>query len=784
MPSPTPSVPEEWCLCLSFLRSGHEEDDWSRLSQEVRWLPDLPFQERMNLCQALTSHGAALLPCGSRDEAKRRCHGVRGERVQAVVCDSSGREVARQPPASLRQRFGIYPTPPALTAWVVRSVHALLRSRLGRAEGLADPELCLLDPAAGDMNFVLEACRLAIDHHRQAHGARGLAAVVQGLPQRFQGFELTPDEHLRGLRACLEFFAAQGHSLKAETAPLHLADALAGPGSLTAGGQGGSPSVIVGNPPWRGRSSHRGRWMAALLRGYQLANGHRDEGYFRVDGQPLGERNSKWLLDDYVKFLRLAQWTIDQKGAGLVALVVNHNALDAPTFRGLRRSLLRSFDEIYAFDLHGNRRRRETTPDGEPDENVFESIAQGAAVLLLVKNPDLPKRILRADLFGLRPDKLRQLDGGSVETTPWQQIHPRSPLYLFVAADERIEREYRRGLALPDIFPVRSAGVVTGRDALVTGLDRREIEERLVRLRADEADSATLAPGWRLRLQEDAGWQRHLTGYLSRPFDVRYLVSAPYLLERSRIAVMRHMRSGANVGLIVPRQAREGPAALVSLWMAGHKAVSAYDINTLFPLYLYPDGAPERVANLAPAVWNRLGELYGERPEPEVLLGFIYAVLYSPAYRIRYRELLGRDFPRIPFPQELSCFRLVAELGAELLGLHLFSDPRLLATPGVQVGGDLDRPIGRCIYKEDARRILASEAGPFFNGIEPAVWRYRIGGYTVLSHWLKARTGRALTWNDIGQFRRIAEVLRLTIEIQDRLANVYESATDNLWEVT
>ena len=164
--------------------------------------------------------------------------------------------------------------------------------------------------------------------------------------------------------------------------------------------------------------------------------------YFKVDGQPLRERNSKWLNDDAVRFLRLTQWKIEQSGEGIAALVLPHTGLDAPTFRGLRGALLDSFDEVYALDLHGNRRKRETSPDGGADENVFRGVLQGVALLVLVKRPGLARRLLRADLYGSRRDKLRILATSHVGTTAWKEVRPRPAAYLFIQGEERLEEEY------------------------------------------------------------------------------------------------------------------------------------------------------------------------------------------------------------------------------------------------------------------------------------------------------------------------------------------------------
>ena len=151
--------------------------------------------------------------------------------------------------------------------------------------------------------------------------------------------------------------------------------------------------VVLGNPPYSGHSANNGTWIKNLLRGKDSKDVVKKDteddtsNYFKVDGKPLGERNPKWLNDDYVKFIRFAQWRIDQTGHGVLAFVTNHGYLDNPTFRGMRQSLLASFDEIYVLDLHGNAKKKETAPDGSPDQNVFD-IMQGVAVCIMVKKHD------------------------------------------------------------------------------------------------------------------------------------------------------------------------------------------------------------------------------------------------------------------------------------------------------------------------------------------------------------------------------------------------------------
>ena len=84
--------------------------------------------------------------------------------------------------------------------------------------------------------------------------------------------------------------------------------------------------VVLGNPPYSGHSANRSRtdsgektWIGTLL-----------DSYYKVDGQSLGERNPKWLQDDYVKFIRFGQWRIARSGSGILAFITNHGYLDNP----------------------------------------------------------------------------------------------------------------------------------------------------------------------------------------------------------------------------------------------------------------------------------------------------------------------------------------------------------------------------------------------------------------------------------------------------------------------
>jgi predicted helicase len=187
--------------------------------------------------------------------------------------------------------------------------------------------------------------------------------------------------------------------------------------------------AITGNPPYSGHSRNKGKWISNAI-----------DAYKKVDGKPLGEKNPKWLNDDYVKFIRFAQMKMDggeynvygDDGSvsvvkfdgvkeGVVGIITNHSFLDNPTFRGMRQSLMASFNQIYIINLHGNSKKKETAPDGSKDENVFD-IQQGVSISLFTKKPGLKRSVFHADYWGKRLDKYKATAETTFKQVRWQKL--------------------------------------------------------------------------------------------------------------------------------------------------------------------------------------------------------------------------------------------------------------------------------------------------------------------------------------------------------------------------
>jgi hypothetical protein len=717
-----------------------------------------------------------------------------------------------------RERRGVYYTPEPVVDYIVRSLHHLLVTRFNRPDGLAARGVTLLDPAAGTMTFVARAVQLAVQEFERKYGAGGREVFIgEHILKNFYAFELMMAPYAVGHLKMSFYLEELGHRLSEnerfqfyltntlETAKLEQTNlpgmaSLADESRLAEEVKKKRPIlVILGNPPYSGHSSNRGDWILSLINDYK-----------QVDGKPLGEKNPKWLQDDYVKFLRFAQWKIDQAGQGVVGMITNHSYLDNPTFRGMRNSLMRTFDEIFVLDLHGNSLKRETTPEGGKDENVFD-IRQGVAIAFFVKH--LPEKqglavVQHSECWGLRDEKYAWLAENDLDTTEWQPLQPKAEFYLFLPRDEASLEQYNSFIKVTDLFPVHSVGIVTARDKLTihwtpeeawqTAVTFANMEPELARQAYDLGkDARDWRVTWAQKDLKTSGLERgKIVPILYRPFDVRYT----YYTGNSRgfhcmprDDVMRNFISQNNIALISPRQNKNEFGVYTTIHIGTHKTVAVYDINYYFPLYLYPHNSQKDLfsllepqvtkPNLNPVVLDSLEIAYRQKPTPEEIFYYVYAVLHADFYRQKYAEFLKIDFPRIPFTASHPLFQTLAALGERLAGLHLLKSPEL-EPPQARFDGQGDNRVATSksqgfVYDPKEERVYINKT-QYFAPVPLELWEYQIGGYQVLEKWLKDRRGRRLSLDEIKTYCQVVTAIRRTIEVQEEIDALYPQVEEEV----
>ncbi len=737
---------------------------------------------------------------------------VLGQADMAAVLEDFGKHTKQEDPVvhfyetflrtydpKERKLRGVYYTPEPVVSYIVRSLDYLLRTRFGRPSGLADPTVLVLDPAVGTGTFLYDVVKL-IHEGLQEQGQLGAwnNYVVEKLLPRLFGFELLMAPyavaHLKlGLLLQELGYEFQGDQRLGVYLTNTLEEAIKQSETLFAQWITDEANaaaeikkdkpimVVLGNPPYAGHSANASwrswedpktkkqrrelTWIGKLI-----------QSYYRVDGQALGEKNPKWLQDDYVKFLRFGQWRIERTGQGVLAFITNHSYLDNPTFRGMRQSLMNTFTDIYVLDLHGNERKKERCPDGSPDKNVFD-IQQGVAMGIFVREPGKsgPAMVHHADLWGLREGKYGVLAGTEIATTDWRDLAPRRPDYLFVARDEGSLGEYERGWKLAEAFPLSAVGFQTHRDNVAIAYDQAAL---LGQVR-----------GYLGREPDGAAWSRYCRGVEYRPFDRRVAYLGTEVADRPRLSVVGHVFR-ENMALNVVRQTKADGwrHALASRYPTPAVFIEVKDGSSIFPLYLYPaeGGAqaqafeeagrrPNLSAEFVKAVEGKLELRFVEDGQgdleetfgPEDVLHYIYGVFHSPTYRVRYAEFLKTDFPRVPLTSDRKLFAALAAKGAELVGLHLMESKTLdaLITKWPIAGSDT---VEKVRYDEEERRVWINGT-QYFEGVPPEVWGFHIGGYQVCEKWLKDRKGRKLTWDDVQHYQRVVVALAETIRLMGEI---------------
>jgi len=571
-----------------------------------------------------------------------------------------------------REKRGVYYTPEPVVSYIVRSLHNILKKHFNKEDGFADSSVTVLDPAAGTLTFLAEATKLAVEECVSKYGeVTGEMVIKEYVLENFYAFELMMAPYAVGHLKMAFLLEELGYKLQEDDRfKLYLTNTLEmeelaqieipGLSSLSEESHlAGKVKkeqpilVILGNPPYSGHSanvsekyititSNNGRgkrkkiktWIGNLIEDYKL-----------VDGKPLGEKNPKWLQDDYVKFIRFAQWKIEQAGEGVLGFITNHSYLDNPTFRGMRQSLMKTFNEIHILNLHGNSLKKEKCPDGSKDENVFD-IRQGVAITFFVKrqekknepkypmqNPspqqklfvkkppkEKPKKhkcnVYYAEVWGLRKFKCDDwLLNNDIKTTKWQKLLPKSEFYLFIPRDVKLIKVYEKYPKITDIFPLNSVGIVTARDKLTIKWIPEEVWNTVLNFSKMDSELARQAYNlgkdardWKVDLAQkdliDSGLdKKKIVPILYRPFDIRYT----YYTGKSRgfhcmprPEVMHHMKQG-NLGLITIRRSRSSDswkhAFATDKIIAGATSITSLDINYLFPLYLYKEKEPKKRGN-------------------------------------------------------------------------------------------------------------------------------------------------------------------------------------------
>lgn len=763
--------------------------------------------------------------------------------------------LAKYNPAKRKAR-GVWYTPEPVVNFIVRAVDDVLKSEFDLKQGLADTSkitvdwdtgqtdkkgkpitikkdvhrVQILDPAAGTGTFLAEVIRQIGERVQGVASGQWSSYVENELIPRLHGFELLMASYAMCHMKLDMMLTAMGYKPTGANPPrlgvyltnsleegervnqtLPFAQWLSNEAKEANTVKNDVPVMcVIGNPPYSGESANKGDWIMGLMEAYKKEPGGTEK---------LKERNPKWINDDYVKFIRFAEHMIEKNGEGVLGFITNHGYLDNPTFRGMRWHLLKTFDTIRVLDLHGNAKKKEVSPDGSPDKNVFD-IQQGVALIIAVKkkhdgdgNKPLAT-VMHGDLWGNRKAKYDVLIGDAAKAVSAEKLPNKPPQYPFVSRDFGVQSVYEQGFGVQELMPVNCVGFQTHRDKLTISFEKNEgsrlLEKLRDKLRSDDELMLDLSlkqsGSWRLsqarqglRSMDDTSAVIQQCAY--RPFDDRFCLYSDYVVDRRRNELVQHILGRDNISLLCSSQ--QGFVGFrhqfVSKLIANDCVVSnrTREANQVFPLYLYPtetnldrsirvnmDPAIRRAIEavamglsadeakaLGPApgvALNDKGEpviepAYGKdgRPNEVAIFDYIYGVLHCPAYRETYKEFLKIDFPRIPYPASPDAFRDIQQKGTQLRRLHLMEDAVIGETP-YPFEGEGDSVVGKVAYEHGAVFINDTQS---FQTVPQIAWDFYIGGYQPAQKWLKDRKGRTLSFDDILHYQKIVKILSETDRI-------------------
>ncbi len=704
----------------------------------------------------------------------------------------------------LRKKQGVYYTPESVVHYIVKSIHSILKTHFNLADGLADSSVTLLDPAAGTLTFPAEAIKIAVQEHSEKYGTGSVHQFIKNhiLPH-FYALELMMAPYTVGHLKISYLLNELGYEMEGdERFKLYLTNTLEQdlPPQLNIPftheiteecelanqvKQNEPVLVILGNPPYNGKSENVNKWTEQLLK--QDMDGA--QSYFKVDEQPLGERNPKMLQDDYVKFIRFAQWKIHKAGKGVVGMVTNHSYIDNVTFKGMRQSLLNTFDEIFILDLHGSSQKQRKCQNGSKDENVFY-IKQGVSIILMIKSKLSKKGVYHKDLLGVRAEKYSWLDNAMFEQKNYTSIYPNKPFYMFKPISQDNEH-YHCWLQITDIFPIKSVGIVTSRDEVAINRSKHLLMNSLLAFSKIDIETAKIRyklktnstvnsfiKAQKYLINSDISYNNVKT-ILYRPFDTRYIyypVSTNDFLERPRLEVMQHMLH-ENLGLVCNRAVKiDFSHVLICSQVTDYHVLETANADAyIFPLRLSSSTNEEDLFHDQEEPYNIsqsvLKMLSNSNTPIDVFFYYIYGILYSTIYRIKYSEHLKMDFPRIPITKDNKLLLQMSEYGKAIAEFHLMKSEEL-NPPIAKYQGTGDNDLVKQVsYDETLGQIRINE-DKYFEGILPEVWNYHIGGYQVLHKYLKDRKDMRL--EDPVHYCRIVTALSKTIEYQRKIDSIYE----------
>lgn len=635
----------------------------------------------------------------------------------------------------LRKELGVWYTPPEIVRYMVERVDQVLRDELGIADGFADENVYVLDPAAGTGSYLVEvAKRIHRTLSEQGHGALAAARVKHALCSRVYGFEILPAPYIVAhLQLGILLRSLQVPLASHDRCEVYLTNALTGweppkepktsllfpelqkESERASGVKRSKPIlVVIGNPPYNRFAGVAEEEEADLIEPYKA-------GLYDTWGI------RKQLLDDlYIRFFRLAEKRIAEVGGrGVVSYISNYSWLDGLSHPVMRERLAANFDAVWIDNCNGDKYKTgKRTPDGRPDESMFTTddhrvgIQVGTAIATFLKKPrpaatepsaNQGVTVHYREFWGTgnvkRAELLASLNGNRSAPPDYQAFQPRSTMrWVFVPVGAGAA-SYETWCPLADLFPVHYSGLNENRQGALMSGDPEALARRMRRYfdrSVTDGQIAEECPGLMQNAARfDAAKTRRqlldagvtfdhdsLLPLAFRPFDEIwiYWVGTTKLLNEKR-ADFREQVWPNNRFLSASQTGRKGGFNIPTIVDKFGDLHLQDPWSQFLPLWVRtsdPLLGESCEPNIDGAVLERLCTAFeteafdsgghATKKAREVAEDVFYhalAVLWSPKYGTDNSQALKQDWPRIPLPADRATLGESAKLGRAVAELLL-----------------------------------------------------------------------------------------------------------------
>jgi len=739
---------------------------------------------------------------------------------------------------------GIVFTPHPIIKFITKAIDYFLRKYFEKEKGLASNDVFILDPAAGTMGFPCEVLRQVKQNYEKEYQLQPSRIITEynewihnSFLKNVYAFELLMAPYVLGHLRTNMLINELGGKFDPTTNRVKLflfntlmdmqtklddfRNKMIGEELVNALHIRNKESILVvmGNPPYNVSSQNKFDWIETKIN-YNVDKSEikhfiqthkklklktvdvileikKSKNDYLWDLQREGTKDVtgfKAIQDDYVKFIRFAQWKVKQNGEGIVAYITNNYYIDGPIFRGMRSSLRKDFDKIYVLDLFGDARKELPLSVKEKgiitDENVF-GIKPGVAIIFLVRikeHSDSKCDVYYYGKYGTKQEKFEFLEH-SDHLRIFKKI-PKRIDYQFCPDKFQLRSKYMTFTYLLDIFDKNVQGIVTGNDEFVSDIDKDVLKKRITNFFDNKISVKTKSMDYE-KAKTKTTTEHALSSIILwnyRGFDKRYICYDPALLVRDRFELMQYLFPHQNnLCIFIDKNIRKDLWSHIIVTNCIGEHVVCTDTNGLgsymFPLFVNYSDTPDNIKKPKPAIdsnikqdfmkklpyWN-WQELKQEEKINAYRLVFyyIYGILYSTIYRSKYLLGLKEDYPRIPFPNDIKLFTEMCEVGEKLAKLHLFEEKDIHTTQfpmggstdykiyniklsdkdnhGNQIPETYDPKTQRIYFKKRTKTQIELELEgntlrevTWIGGITQEMWDFNIGGVQQLKNWLYNR---------------------------------------------